>query len=138
MGASRRFYSTDSTGGSAATVDVTLQLSNVDLLTSKPLNPMWLIRAVYVKATGGGSATHYEVLLGETSGWTTGAQDERYVNGENLLADLVTDALEGTEIKTDANGRIYLRLSGTNSTRVLDGTGHSFEYTIDLESVPGS
>ena len=66
MGAYRRFDSTASTGGSAATVDVTLQLSNVDLVTSKPLNPMWLIRAVYVKATGGGTATHHEVLLGET------------------------------------------------------------------------
>ena len=138
MGAYRRFDSTASTGGSAATVDVTLQLSNVDLVTSKPLNPMWLIRAVYVKATGGGTATHYEVLLGETSGWTTDAQDQRYTNDENLLADLVTDALEGTVIKTDANGRIYLRLSGTNGSRVLAGTGHSFEYTIDLESVPGA
>ena len=138
MGAYRRFDSTASTGGSAATVDVTLQLSNVDLLTSKPLNPMWLIRAVYVKATGGGTATHHEVLLGETSGWTTGAQDERYVNDTNLLAAVVTDVLDGVPIKTDANGRIYLRLSGTDSSRALAGTGHSFEYTVDLESVPGS
>ena len=137
MGAYRRFDSTASTSG-AATVDVTLQLSNVDSVTSKPLNPMWLIRAVYVKATGGGTATHYEVLLGETSGWTTGAQDERYVNDTNLLAAVVTDVLDGVPIKTDANGRIYLRLSGTNGSRVLAGTGHSFEYTIDLESVPGS
>ena len=103
MGAYRRFDSTASTGGSAATVDVTLQLSNVDLVTSKPLNPMWLIRAVYVKCTRGGGGT-----------------------------------LDGVPIKTDANGRVYVRFTGTDSSRSATGTGHSFEYTIDLESVPGS
>ena len=141
MGAYRRFDSTASTGGSAATVDVTLQLSNVDLLTSKPLNPMWLIRAVYVKCTRGGGGTpptHYEVLIGETSGWTTDAQDQRYDNVETPHAELVTDVLDGVPIKTDANGRVYVRFTGTDSSRSATGTGHSFEYTIDLESVPGS
>jgi len=132
MGAYRRFDSTASTSG-AATVDVTLQLSNVDLLTSKPLNPMWLIRAVYVKFTrGGSSAATYDVRIGETSGWTNGAQDERYSNTATAHGTLVTDVLDGVPIKTDDNGRVYIRFTGNA------GTGHSIEYTVDLESVPGS
>ena len=132
MGAYRRFDSTASTGGSA-TVDVTLQLSNVDLVTSKPLNPMWLVRAVYVKFTrGGSSAATFDVRIGETSGWTSGAQDERYANTGTAHGTLVTDVLDGVPIKTDDNGRAYIRFTGDA------GTGHAIEYTVDLESVPGS
>ena len=131
MGAYRRFEATASTGGSAS-VDVTLQLSNVDSVSSNPLNPLWLIRSVFAKFTTGGGAATYDVRLGETSGWTNDAQDERYANTATAIADRVKDVISATPIETDANGRIYLRLEANA------GSGHSIEYTVDLEAVPGS